>query len=121
MVLGGCGSKCKRCGTPHYPRQVVCANPKCEAVNEMESYRFSDKKGHLFTYTSDSLAPSFSPPAIYGIVTFEGGGRYNFDLTDCDLESLKVGIPVEMTFRRKYRDAVRGIHGYFWKATLPRA
>ncbi len=121
MILGGCGSKCKRCGTPHYPRQVVCANPSCGAANEMEPYRFSDKKGHLFTYTSDSLAPSFSPPAIYGIVTFEGGGRYNFDLTDCDLESLKVGMPVEMTFRRKYRDAVRGIHGYFWKATLPRA
>jgi uncharacterized OB-fold protein len=121
MILGGGGSRCKRCGTPHYPRQVVCANPNCGAVNEMETYRFSDKKGQLFTYTSDSLAPSFSPPAIYGIVAFEGGGRYNFDLTDCDLESLKVGMPVEMTFRRKYRDAVRGIHGYFWKATLPRA
>jgi len=121
MVLGGCGSRCKRCGTPHYPRQIVCANPACEAVNEMEPYRFSDKKGQIFTYTGDSLAPSFSPPAVYGIVTFEGGGRYNFDLTDCDLESLKVGMPVEMTFRRKYRDMVRGIHGYFWKATPPRA
>jgi len=121
MVLAGCGSKCKRCGTPHYPRQVVCANPSCGAVNEMESYRFSDKKGHLFTYTGDSLAPSLSPPAIYGVVVFEGGGRYTFDLTDCDLDSLKVGMPVEMTFRRKYRDMVRGIHGYFWKATLPRA
>ena len=121
MVLAGCGSRCKRCGTPHYPRQVVCANPSCGAVNEMESYRFSDKKGQLFTYTGDSLAPSPSPPAIYGVVVFEGGGRYTFDLTDCDLESLKVGTPVEMTFRRKYRDAVRGIHGYFWKATPPRA
>lgn len=121
MVLACCGSRCKKCGTPHYPRQVVCANPKCEAVNEMEPYRFSDKKGQLFTYTGDSLAPSLSPPAIYGIVIFEGGGRYNFDLTDCALESLKVGMPVEMTFRRKYRDLVRGVHGYFWKATLPRA
>jgi 3-hydroxy-3-methylglutaryl CoA synthase len=121
MVLAGCGSRCKRCGTPQYPRQVVCAKPSCGAVGEMESYRFSDRKGQLFTYTGDSLAPSPSPPAIYGVVVFEGGGRYTFDLTDCDLESLKVGMPVEMTFRRKYRDAVRGIHGYFWKATPPRA
>ncbi len=116
MVLGLCGSKCKRCGTPQYPRQVVCANPDCGAVGEMEVYRFSDKKGTLFTYTADNLAPCPSPPAAYGIVTFEGGGRYNFDLTDCDPAALEVGAVVEMTFRRKYRDAGRGIHGYFWKA-----
>ena len=121
MVLGLCGSKCKRCGTPQYPRQVVCANPSCGAVGEMEVYRFSDKKGHLFTYTGDNLAPSPNPPSIYGVVAFEGGGRYNFDLTNCELDSLEVGMPVEMSFRRKYRDAVRGIHGYFWKATPGRA
>lgn len=116
-VLGLCGSKCRRCGTPQYPRQVVCANPDCGASGEMDPYRFSDKTGHLFTYTGDNLAPSPSPPAIYGVVTFEGGGRYTFDLTDCELDSLEVGMPVEMSFRRKYRDATRGIHGYFWKAT----
>jgi 3-hydroxy-3-methylglutaryl CoA synthase len=120
MVLGLCGSKCRRCGTPQYPRQVICANPNCGAVGEMEVYRFSDKKGHLYTYTGDNLAPSPNPPAIYGVVTFEGGGRYNFDLTDCELNSLEVGMPVEMSFRRKYRDSVRGIHGYFWKATPER-
>ena len=49
-----------------------------------------------------------------------GGGRYTFDLTDCDLNSLEVGMPVEMSFRRKYRDTLRGVHGYFWKATPPR-
>jgi uncharacterized OB-fold protein len=74
----------------------------------------------MFTYTGDSLAPSPNPPAIYGVVAFDGGGRYTFDLTDCDLNSLEVGTPVEMSFRRKYRDALRGVHGYFWKATPPR-
>ena len=121
MVLGLCGSKCRRCGTPQYPRQVVCANPSCGAVGEMDVYRFSDKRGRLFTYTGDVLAPSPSPPAIYGVIAFEGGGRYTFDLTDCELDSLEVDMPVEMSFRRKYRDVSRGIHGYFWKATPGRA
>jgi len=49
-------------------------------------------------------------------VDFEGGGRYWFDITDCRLESLKVGQPVQMTFRRKYLDEARGVSGYFWKA-----
>lgn len=117
MVLGLCGSKCKRCGTPQYPPQEICVNPKCGAVGEMESYRFSHKRGHLFTYTGDILAFSPSPPAIYGMVDFEGGGRWLFDLIDCELDSLEVGMPVEMSFRRKYHDVTRGIHAYYWKAT----
>lgn len=120
-ILSLCGSKCKRCSTPQYPAQRVCVNPDCGAVDEMESYRFSDKKGVLFTYTGDNLAASIDPPAIYGFVDFEGGGRFWFDLTDCDLDSIKVGMPVEMTFRRRYIDEARGVHGYSWKATPIRA
>ncbi len=116
-VMSLCGSKCKRCGTPQYPPQRICVNPACGAVDEMEGYRFSDKKGVLFTYTADNLAASIDPPAIYGMVDFDGGGRYWFDLADCDLDSVKVGMPVEMTFRRRYLDESRGVYGYFWKAT----
>ena len=86
----------------------------------MEDYRFSDKKGVLFTYTGDNLAASINPPATYGFVDFEGGGRSWFDITDCDLDSLEVGMPLEMTFRRRYLDEARGQHGYFWKAMPPR-
>ena len=116
-VLALCGSRCKRCGTPQYPYQRVCVKPDCGAIDEMEYYRFSDRKGKVFSYTGDNLAFSPSPPAIYGIIDFEGGGRYWFDLTDCALDSLKVGTAIEMTFRRKYLDKARGLSGYFWKAS----
>ncbi|UCC59911.1 MAG: hydroxymethylglutaryl-CoA synthase family protein, partial [Dehalococcoidia bacterium] len=115
-ILGLIGAKCKKCGTPQYPYQRVCVNPDCGAIDEMEEYRFADKKGKLFSYTGDSLAFSASPPELYGIVEFEGGGRFNFNLTDCELDSLSVDMPVQMSFRRKFVDTVRGIHGYFWKA-----
>jgi hydroxymethylglutaryl-CoA synthase len=120
-VLALCGSKCKRCGTPQYPRQRICVNPDCGAVDEMEGYRFSDKKGVLFTYTGDNLAASINPPAIYGFVDFDGGGRFWFDITDTDLDSTKVGMPVEMTFRRRYFDESSGVYGYSWKAMPVRA
>jgi len=116
-ILALCGSKCKRCGTPQYPYNRVCVKPDCGAIDEMEYYRFSDKTGKLVGYTGDNLAFSISPPAIYGVIDFDGGGRYWFDLTDCDLDLLKVGMPVRMSFRRKYLDKPRGISGYFWKAT----
>ena len=120
-ILSLCGSKCKKCGTPQYPYQRVCVNPDCGAIDQMEDYRFSDRNGVIFTYTGDNLAASIDPPSIYGLVDFDGGGRYWFDFTDCDLDSVKVGIPVEMTFRRRYIDESSGIHGYSWKATPIRA
>jgi len=119
-LLGLVGSKCKKCGTPQYPRQRVCVNPDCKAIDEMEDYRFSGKGGHIFTYTEDSLVFSLNPPQMYAAVDFDGGGRYWFDMTDCESGSLKVGIPVEMTFRRKFIDEKRSIYGYCWKSTLVR-
>jgi len=116
QVLGLCGSRCKSCGTPQYPAQRVCVNPDCGAMDQMEPYRFSDRRGTLFTYTGDNLAFCPNPPAIYGFVDFEEGGRFWFDVTDADLEEIKVDMPVEMSFRKRYVDEKLGIHSYFWKA-----
>lgn len=116
LVLGLCGSRCMACGTPHYPAQRICADPQCGAVDKMEPYRFSDKKADLFTYTTDHLAFSLNPPASYGVLEFAGGGRFWFDITDADADELQVGMPVEMSFRKKYVDEKFGVHGYFWKA-----
>ena len=115
-VLGLIGSRCKKCGTPQYPPQRVCVNPECGAVDQMEDYPFADKKGRIFSYTGDMLAASYDPPELYGYVQFDGGGRIMCNFTDCTLEDLKVGMPVAFSFRKKYYDEKRDIHGYFWKA-----
>jgi hydroxymethylglutaryl-CoA synthase len=115
-ILALFGSRCKHCGTPQYPPQRICVNPDCGAVDEKEDYRFSDKRAVLFSYTADHTASSVNPPLIYGLIDFDGGGRFVFELTDCERDSLKIGMPVKMSLRRKYLDKSRGIHGYFWKA-----
>ena len=115
-LLALVGSRCRKCGTPQFPAQRICVNPDCKAIDDMEDYRFSDRKGRLFTYTEDRLAFSINPPAIYGKVLFEGGGSNLFDITDCESGSAKVDMPVEMSFRRKFIDEARGTYSYFWKA-----
>lgn len=115
-VLGLVGSRCKRCGSPQFPPQRVCVNPDCGAIDKMEDYTFADKKGRILSYTGDMLAASYDPPELYGNVEFAGGGRYMCNFTDCTLADLKVGAPVTFSFRRKYYDEKRDIHGYFWKA-----
>jgi uncharacterized OB-fold protein len=116
VVMALRGSQCRRCGTPQYPPQRICVSPDCGAVDEMDEYRFSDKRGTLFSYTEDHTAASLNPPLMYGTVDFEGGGRFVFELTDCEPGSLNMSMPVDMSFRKKYVDELRGLHGYFWKA-----
>jgi uncharacterized OB-fold protein len=110
------GSKCQACGTPQFPKQRICANPECGAVDQMEPYYFHDKIGRINSYTGDNLAFSWDPPGMYGLIDFDEGGRLYLDFTDCELESLKVGGQVRMSFRRKFADKRRGTYSYFWKA-----
>ncbi|MFO7600110.1 MAG: SDR family NAD(P)-dependent oxidoreductase [Candidatus Desulfacyla sp.] len=116
MVTGLVGGKCTQCGTPQFPRMDICVNPKCRAVHTQEPYEFSNVPAYIKSFTGDLLAVSVDPPAIYGMVQFEGGGRLMADFSDCELADLRVGQQVNMSFRRRYTDRERGFSGYFWKA-----
>ncbi len=116
MILGLVGGKCKECGTPQFPKMDICVNPDCGAFHSQEDYEFADVPARVKTFTGDMLSVSVDPPAIYGMVQFEGGGRLLADFTDCELDDLKVGLPVQMAFKRKGVDQERGFVNYFWKA-----
>ena len=70
--------------------------------------------GTIVTYTVDRLAYSPSPPVIFAVVDFDGGGRLPMELTDVAEDEIEIGGRVEMTFRRLF--TADGIHNYFWKA-----
>lgn len=74
----------------------------------------ADSTGTVFTFTIDRLAYSPSPPVVFAVVDFTGGGRLPVELTDVDADEVRIGMPVEMTFRRLF--TADGIHNYFWKA-----
>jgi NAD(P)-dependent dehydrogenase (short-subunit alcohol dehydrogenase family)/putative sterol carrier protein len=91
-------------------------NPECGAFHSQEDYEFADVPAKVKTFTGDMLSVSVNPPAIYGMVQFENGGRMVADFTDCELDDLKVGLAVQMAFKRKGVDKERGFVNYFWKA-----
>jgi uncharacterized OB-fold protein len=74
----------------------------------------SDVRGTVITLTVDRLAYSPSPPIVFAVVDFDGGGRVPVELTDCEPDDVGIGTRVEMTFRRLF--TADGIHNYFWKA-----
>jgi uncharacterized OB-fold protein len=79
----------------------------------MDPIPMADVPGTVVTYTVDRLAYSPSPPVVFAVVDFDGGGRLPVELTDVDPDDVKIGMRVEMSFRRLY--TADGIHNYFWK------
>jgi hydroxymethylglutaryl-CoA synthase len=106
------GTKCEACGTVQYPPFRVCV--ECGAKDRGEPYRLADKVGRLVAFSHDNLAASPDKPTTITVVDFEGGGRVMCDATDRDPKEIKVGMPIEMTFR--VLRSTGGIYDYWWKA-----
>jgi 3-hydroxy-3-methylglutaryl CoA synthase len=117
MLLGLVGGRCKACGTPQFPKMDICVKPGCGAMRMQEDYEFADVPARIKTFTADWLAVSVDPPHCYGMIQFDGGGRFIADFTDCAMDDLKVGLPMRMVFRKRSQDREHGFVNYFWKAT----
>jgi len=111
------GVKCQSCGTIQFPPQRVCT--KCRAKDQFEPYRLSDKKAKIASFAMDYVTPAPELPTVTTTIDFDGGGRMECYMTDQEVEQVKVGLPVEMSFRKLV--VTSGVHAYFWKSIPIRA
>lgn len=109
---GFVGSKDRDSGALHLPPARVSFVGG--AVDDMDPAPMADVPATVATFTVDSLAYSPSPPIVFAVCDFEGGGRLPVELTDVKADQVSIGMGVEMTFRRL--NASDGIVNYFWKA-----
>jgi hydroxymethylglutaryl-CoA synthase len=108
---GFVGSRDRSTGALHLPPARV--SREGDAIDDMEPAPMSDVRGTVANFTIDRIAYSLSPPIVFAVVDFDGGGRAALELTDVDPSTLAIGDRVEMTFRRLF--TADGIHNYFWK------
>ena len=111
------GARCLSCGCVQYPPQRVCV--RCQAKDSFEAVRLSDHTAEVFTYSMDYVAGTVDVPLVITIINFDGGGRMMCMMTDREIEDVKIGMPVEMTFRKV--GTAGGIHNYYWKSMPVRA
>lgn len=109
--FGFVGSRDRKSGLVYLPPARISA--KNDEIDDMEEVPMADVLGTVATYTIDRLSYSPSPPIVFAVVDFDGGGRLPLELTDLDASEAKIGMRVEMTFRRLFTSD--GIHNYFWK------
>lgn len=113
---GFVGSRDRSSGALHLPPARVSF--KGQALDDMEPAPMADVQATVVTFTVDKLVYSQSPPVVFAVVDFDGGGRLPVELTDCRPDEVEVGSKVEMTFRRL--NMAEGIANYFWKGRLVR-
>ncbi|MEZ5247325.1 MAG: OB-fold domain-containing protein [Acidimicrobiales bacterium] len=109
--FGFVGTRDRSSGMIHLPPARV--SQKGGAVDDMEPVAMADTQGTIAAFTVDKLVYSPSPPVVFAVVDFDGGGRAPLELTDVDPDEVEVGGRVEPTFRRL--STSDEIHNYFWK------
>lgn len=110
------GGKCSACNTVQMPKHKYCVNPDCGAFDTQEDHPMAGAMGQVATWTADTLTFDYNPPAYFGMVTFEGGGRIMMDMSEVDAETFDTGAKVSVHFRLKQIDDQAGFRKYFWKA-----
>jgi uncharacterized OB-fold protein len=104
------GSRCEVCGLVQYPQVRVCVG--CRAQERLVDHKLQ-KRGSVFTFTIDNLAPALEHPMAMVVADLDGGGRVYLQGTDTAEGEIKVGAPVALTFRRLHEAG--GNRNYFWK------
>ena len=87
--------------------------------DNFEEIRLSDRRGTIFTFSMDERAMVPDLPNVLCIVDLQDGGRFYSIMTDRKPESIEIGMPVEMTFRRIHEGLQ--LYNYFWKTRPVRA
>lgn len=103
------GLRCKNCGHINFPAREICA--KCGKKSEFEPIKLSGK-GKIYSYTiiaAGSMPPEFLLQEKYvgsypvGVIELEEGPKVVAQLTDYKAEKLRIGLEVEVVFRKSMR------------------
>lgn len=115
-LLGFVAGRCRETGAVHFPPSRISYVQGKPMQDTQEPYPLADKRGRVMSWSAEYLSSYMAPPHQYGQVDFEGGGRLLMEFTDVVPGDIDNGSEVEMVFRVKDVDELRGFKRYFWKA-----
>lgn len=90
--------KCQECGQFHHPPRRYC--PTCWSENV--EWATASGNGTLYTYTiaRREAHPRFKDavPYVIAVIELAEGPRFLSNLVDSDIESLQIGLPVQIVY-----------------------
>lgn len=115
-ILAFIGGRDRATGVVQFPKTPAGVAPGASGIAEYDDVPLAEEPAHVVAATADWLTYHPSPPLHFGLVQFDNGARVAMEFVDVGSDGLAVGDPVEMMFRIKEIDRVRGYRHYFWKA-----
>ncbi len=111
------GYKCGSCGAVFLGPRTVCS--KCSTRGQMKAIPLA-KTGKLYAFSVVYRSfPGIKTPFVSAVVDLDGGGTIKGNLIDVepDPQTIKMGMPVEITFGDAGRTDKAGNHylAYFIK------
>ncbi len=111
-------SRCKKCGTPAFPKSPYCTNPDCEKNPENVEVIELSNRAKLYTYAVQAY-PMPEPfrmepfePFPLGMLDVPEGLRILGMLTT---DKVEIGMEMEMTTRKLYEDEENEYLTWAWK------
>ncbi len=98
------GSRCPRCGEVVFPAALCCVNCQSQTTNAIHLSR----TGKIYSLTTVMLPPPryYKGPVPYaaGYVELPDGVRVKTLFLDCDIDSLKLDMEVELVIKKQQED-----------------
>ncbi|MEA1981033.1 MAG: Zn-ribbon domain-containing OB-fold protein [candidate division Zixibacteria bacterium] len=107
-------SKFTKSGKVYFPKRLV--DPET-GDKEQETVVLPDT-GKIVTYTVIRIAPAQwgdEGPYALAIVELEDGTKVFGQMTDCNIDEVKIGLEVRLEFRRVQSEAAHGVLSYAHK------
>lgn len=102
------GTRCTGCGTHYFPQSLSCRNPQCQ--DKVVEPVGLGRSGRLYSYT----VQAYRPPALFrmepwapyaiGLVELPEGLRVLGMLTGCELDDLRIDMPLTLVVQTLYTD-----------------
>jgi uncharacterized OB-fold protein len=109
------GRHCRTCGTKYFPPIPLC--PKCRRKSDLVNFQFSGL-GKIYSYTIIHDPPSgFKDlaPYVIALVRLDEGPLVLSQIVDAKQDELKIGMSVQVVFRRIGEAGRTGVLRYSYK------
>ena len=89
--------RCRGCGSHSFIPQPVCTGCLGDDLEWVES----SGRGSVYSLTTvyRPQRPEFEVPYTVAIISLEEGWHMLSNLVECEIEEMRIGMPVEVTFR----------------------
>ena len=112
------GSLCENCKAHYFPPRSIC--PKCRRKGKVSRFEYSGE-GKVYSFTEINSGPigfEHQTPYVIAIIELAEGAKCLGQIVDARLADVKIGDPVEGTFRKIQSDDPEGPIHYGFKFRL---